>query len=194
MTPDRSSHRHRATVGRGGRSLAVVGPIAKGAGTTLDPDGHRDGQLAAGQATKVTYAEPGTSAASFQRSVTCTLPVADIAARLREAIEAAGLWVLHEIDPQALLRRGGYAIGAARQILFFHPDRMASLLAADPSALLEAPLKFAVLELPGGAVVVRWIDPAAAFARYGNPALADLGLDLATACEEIVAAGLGAAR
>ncbi len=138
--------------------------------------------------TPVAYAEFGEAAASFQRSRVSRLPVADVVARLRKAIEAADLWVLHEIDPQMLLRRGGYAIGAGRQILFFHPRLMARVLAADPAALLEAPLKFAVLELPGGAVAVRWIDPAAAFARYGSRALADLGRELAVACEEVVEA------
>ncbi len=42
--------------------------------------------------------------------------------------------------------------------------------------------------LPDGSVVVRWIDPRAAFARYGDPALAELGQELAAACEEIVLA------
>lgn len=147
--------------------------------------------MSAEKATKVAYAVLGEAAASFQRSRTCALPVADVVARLRKAIEAANLWVLHEIDPQVLLSRGGYAIGAARQILFFHPDLMARVLAADPAALFEAPLKFAALELPGGAVTLRWTDPAAAFARYECPALADLGRELAATCEEIVTAGLG---
>jgi uncharacterized protein (DUF302 family) len=136
----------------------------------------------------VRYADLGAAAASFQHSRTCAAPFADVVARLRQAIEAAGLWVLHEIDPQSLLSRGGYTIGAARQILFFHPGLMARVLAADPAALLEAPLKFAVLELPGAAVMIRWFDPAPAFSRYQSPALAALGLELAASCEEIVSA------
>ena len=147
--------------------------------------------MSAEQTTKVSYADPGEAAAAFQRSRTCTLSVADLVSQLRKAIEASGLWVLQEIDPQSLLHRGGYAIGAARQILFFHPRLMARVLAADPAALLEAPLKFAILELPGGAVTVRWIDPAAAFARYDRQALADLGQELAETCTEIVMAAIG---
>ncbi len=147
--------------------------------------------MSADEATKVIYADPGEAANAFQRSRLCKLPVPDIVARLRQAIEAADLWVLHEIDPQVLLRRGGYAIGAARQVLFFHPRFIARMLGADPTALLEAPLKFAALELPEGTVVVRWTDPAAAFARHGSAALAELGRELATACEEIAAAALG---
>jgi len=148
--------------------------------------------MSAEPATAVAYADFGAAAASFQRSRTCTLSVPDVVARLRSAIEAAAFWVLHEIDPQLLLQRGGCAIGAARQILFFHPRYVVRLLAADPAALLEAPLKFGVLELPDGIVVVRWTDPAAAFARYGSTALADLGRELAEACEEIATASLRA--
>lgn len=138
----------------------------------------------------IEYGKPGRAAASFQRSETSTVSFAAVVAALRREIECAGLLVLHEIDPQTILKNGGHTIGATRQILFFHPDLMVRLLEADQAALLEAPLKLAVMEQPRGAVVVRWLDPAAAFARYGNPALVELGRDLAAACERIVAASL----
>ena len=143
------------------------------------------------QLSKLRYAEPGESAAAFQRIRTCALSVPDVATLLLEGIEAADLWILHEIDLQMLLRWGGYAISPAREILFFHPRFMARLLVADPAAFLEVPLKFAILELADGGVVTRWADPAAAFARYQNPALADLGRELAQICDEIVARALG---
>jgi len=135
----------------------------------------------------VAYGEPGPAAAGFQHSRICNLPVSDVIWRLREAIEAANLWILHEIDPQLLLRRGGYAIGPVRQILFFHPRYVARMLQADLAALLEAPLKFVVLQQPDGSTAIRWFDPAAAFARYGNPVLTELGKELADLCETIAA-------
>ena len=138
----------------------------------------------------VLYGKPGADVAAFQRSKLSSLPFLDVVAALRREIESAGLWVLHEIDPQKVLQRGGYAIGAARQILFFHPDLMVRLLRADPSALLEVPLKFAVMDLPDGTVTVRWIDPGAAFARYSNSALTSLGQELALECERIASASL----
>lgn len=141
--------------------------------------------------TQVSYAAVGHAADAFQRSRNCAMAVADVVARLRAAIGAADLWVLHEIDPQALLKRGGYRIGEARQVLFFHPRYVARLLAADPAALIEAPLKFAVLALPDGQTSVRWNDPVTTFGRYGKPALAELGRELATACEAIATAALG---
>jgi len=139
----------------------------------------------------VVYGAPGTAAAEFQHSLVCGLPFEDVVQRLREAIEASDLWVLHEINPQQLLHRGGYTIGATRQILFFHPRYLARVLQADPTALLEAPLKLAVMQRPDGATTIRWFDPAAAFARYGHPALSELGRELASICEKIAATGAG---
>lgn len=138
----------------------------------------------------VAYADIGETADRFQLSRSTSLSLSAVVYRLRAAIEAADLWVLHEIDPQALLRRGGYAIGAAIQILFFHPRFVARMMAADPAALLEAPLKIALLELPDRTVALRWLDPKPAFARYGRPELETLGQELAAVCEGIVTAGV----
>lgn len=137
------------------------------------------------QVTGIVFAHPAGAKAAFQQQRSYLLPFAELAARLRTGIEAAGLWVLHEIDPQAILLRGGYDIGAARQILFFHPRVMKRLLEADAAAILEVPLKFALLEEPDGSVRVSWISPAAAFARYGNPALSTLGDELEQMCDTI---------
>ena len=136
--------------------------------------------------TTVIYAAFAAAADTFQKSRRCALSVAEIVPRLRTAIEKADLWVLHEIDPQMLLRRGGYSIDAARQILFFHPRFVVAMLQADPASLLEAPLKLAIIERPDGSSDLRWQDPAAAFLRYGNAALADVGRELAATCDRIV--------
>jgi uncharacterized protein (DUF302 family) len=114
------------------------------------------------------------------------MPVEEVVTRLKERIVAADLWVLHEIDPQMLLHRGGYQIGPARQILFFHPRLMSRLLAADTAALLEAPLKFAVIGFSERRTGLRWLDPREAFSRYGSHTLAGLGNELAGICEDIV--------
>jgi uncharacterized protein (DUF302 family) len=127
---------------------------------------------------EINYGEAGEKIASFQRAIITTEPFEKVVAKLRKGIEAAGLWILHEIDPQAVLRRGRHVIGAGRQILFFHPDLMIRLLAADHAALLEVPLKFAVLELADGSVSVRWLDPVVAFGRYRTTSLDKLAAEL----------------
>ena len=135
----------------------------------------------------VDYGTTGPAVASFGHVRTVESPLTVVAERLRQAIEASGLWVLHEIDPQAIVARAGYMIDSTHQILFFHPDLMARLLRADPAALLEAPLKFAVMSLPQGGVSIRWLDPATAFARYSHPELDALGKELTAICETIAA-------
>jgi uncharacterized protein (DUF302 family) len=147
--------------------------------------------LSAGRDAKIVYGNHGTATTSFQRARLCKTPFADVVAQLRAAIVSADLWVIHEIDLQMLLRRGGFAIGSARQILFFHARFMARLLTIEPAALPEVPLKFGIIDQPNGEVIVRWTDPAVAFARYGSNALSDLGQELGMVCTRIAVAALG---
>lgn len=140
--------------------------------------------------TPVAFAAAERASLSFQHSRMTSGTLSEVVMRLRAAIEAAHLWVLHEIDPQMLLARDSYDIPSARQILFFHPSLMARLLAADSSALIEAPLKFALTQAANGNVMIRWSDPIASFARYGNAELEQLGRDLADICDRIVAGAL----
>ncbi len=137
---------------------------------------------------QISYGKYGPVA--FQHHRFSTLEFADLRKRLATSIEAAGLWVLQEVDAHALLQRDAYVIGGAVQILAFHPRFMARLLAADPAALLAAPLKFALLALPDGTVAISWADHAASFARYGRAALDELGHELAALSSAIVAAAL----
>ena len=134
------------------------------------------------------FGQAGTDAAAFQLDVTSRRPFLDVLTALREAIGRAGMKVLHEIDPQGALRSVDQVIGGARLLFFFHPRLLARLLELDPSALVEVPLKLAVLEMPDGAVSIRIADPANAIGRYGNPALASFGHELAAACDRIIRA------
>ncbi|WP_210254866.1 betaine-aldehyde dehydrogenase [Methylocapsa sp. S129] len=110
--------------------------------------------------------------------------------RVSQAITDADLWLIHEINPQAQLRKGGFAIHPMRHFLFFHPRYMARLLAADPRAAIETPLKLTIMALPDGSVVMRYADPAIAFLRYAG--LEDLGRELSGLCADVIAA-VGAA-
>jgi uncharacterized protein (DUF302 family) len=137
----------------------------------------------------VDYREEGRRHEDFQHLRMTRLDHETVLQRLRAAIQAEDIMVLAEVDAQAILGRSHYAIGPTRQILFFHPRFMARLLAADTAALLEAPLKFSVIQ-GDGEVAVRWQDPLPGYARYGNEALTALGVELAFACERIADAAL----
>ncbi|TDH63613.1 DUF983 domain-containing protein [Dankookia rubra] len=63
---------------------------------------------------------------------------------------------------------------------------MVRLLEPDPGVLPGASLRFAAVETPDGHVTVTWADHAAAFARCDDPALVELGRELATICEAVL--------
>ncbi|MER8658161.1 hypothetical protein NKI32_15025 [Mesorhizobium sp. M0761] len=68
-------------------------------------------------------------------------------------LREADIWIIHEVDPQMLLKPGGYIIARTRQILFFQPRYMVHMLGADPAALLEALLKVVVMKDANGITV-----------------------------------------
>jgi uncharacterized protein (DUF302 family) len=75
-------------------------------------------------------------------------------------------------------------------IFFFHPKLAVRVLEMDWSAMVEAPLKLVVTELPDRTASVRMADPISAFGRYGNAPLAALGKQLAATCHNIIAASI----
>ncbi|SFS00628.1 Uncharacterized conserved protein, DUF302 family [Dyella sp. OK004] len=130
---------------------------------------------------------------AFQRSVTTGHGFEETLQLVREALQEADFWIIHEIDPQMLLKKGGYAIHQTWQILFFHPRYMVRLLGLDPSALLEAPLKIVVMADEAGKVTLRWLDPEALLSKYAVSGLLELGREFDqtyTAISAKVGAGL----
>lgn len=106
--------------------------------------------------------------------------------RLKLAIDAEGLWLLHEIDSQKLMMREGHRISPLRQLLFFHPRYLVRLLEGNPDALLEAPLRMIVHERIEGRVLL-YLPPVAE--NYGRfPGLEQLGLELDNICQRVVTA------
>ncbi len=109
--------------------------------------------------------------------------------RLRHAIEAENLMVVHEINPQQMLRMVGVRTRGMRQILFFHPRYMKRIFETNRNAAIEPPLKLVVMERPDGGAMVRYVDPAYTFGRYNG--LDELGRELKGVVEKIVAAVKG---
>ena len=58
-------------------------------------------------------------------------------------------------------------MGGLRLIFFFHPNLVVRVLEVDWTAMVEAPLKFVVMELPEGTVSIRTADPITASAVMG---------------------------
>ena len=87
--------------------------------------------------------------------------------RLRAAIVTADMMVLHEIDTQAIVRRGGIEIPGVRQLLYFHPRWMKIVVETAPDAVIEAPLKWVIRETPDG-IRCNASLPSQTFGRYAG--------------------------
>ncbi len=79
--------------------------------------------------------------------------------RLKQSIEGENLMVVHEVNPQQMLRMVGVRVGGMRQILFFHPRYMKQIIEANRNGSIEPPLKILVMEMPNGRVMVRYEQP-----------------------------------
>ena len=100
---------------------------------------------------------------------------------LKTSIEEQNLMVINEVDPQKMLRLVGVRTKGMRQIFFFHPRYMKRIYETNKQASIEPPLKFVVMEMPDGKVMVRYIRPTYKFNPY-------IGLDkLAAELDELVA-------
>ena len=85
---------------------------------------------------------------------------------LKASIEEQNLMVINEVDPQKMLRLVGVKTKGMRQIFFFHPRYMKQIYETNKQASIEPPLKFVVMEMPNGKVMVRYIRPSYKFSPY----------------------------
>ena len=104
---------------------------------------------------------------------------------LREAIEGENLMVINEVNPQQMLRMVGVRTGGMRQLFFFHPRFMKSIIETNRNGGIEPPLKVLVMEAPDGNVMVRYEDPVHQFAPYDG--LGDIASELSQLVSGIVA-------
>ena len=107
-------------------------------------------------------------------------------ALLKQAIEGENLMVIHEINPQQMLRMVGVRRDGMRQILFFHPRFMKEIVETNPNGGIVPPLKVLAMERPDGTVVVRYHDPVQLFQPYEG--LEAVASELRTVAQRVVAA------
>lgn len=118
-----------------------------------------------------------------------TVPAAggfdETVANLKQAIEAENLMVVHEVNPQQMLRMVGFRVGGMRQILYFHPRFMKRIVETDQNGGIVPPLKILVMETPDGRTMVRYHDPLKLFEPFQG--LGEVAAELKAVTERIVA-------
>ena len=85
---------------------------------------------------------------------------------LKANIEEQNLMVINEVDPQKMLRLVGVQTKGMRHIFFFHPRYMKRIYETNKQASIEPPLKFVVMEMPNGKVMVHYIRPSYKLSPY----------------------------
>jgi uncharacterized protein (DUF302 family) len=125
-----------------------------------------------------------SSLPSFQHISVSSYSFEDTIKVLKAAIESESMWLIHEIDPQMLLKREGLEILCTRQLLFFHPRYMKKLLGINPNALIEAPLKFVVMQMPNNTVSVHYLNIEMQFNRYNN--FEEFAEELSQICKRLI--------
>jgi uncharacterized protein (DUF302 family) len=72
----------------------------------------------------------------------------------------------------------GVTIKGNQVLMVFRPDFAIRLLAADPRAGFEAPIRIYVYENADGTATVSYLPPSAVFAPYRNPEVQAIGTEL----------------
>lgn len=81
--------------------------------------------------------------------------------------------LLHEIDTQAIVAKHGVSIPPLRQLLFFEPTYIAQIMANDPLAINDIPLKLVLQELDAQTTQLSFKNPVGSLQDYGlEPAMA----------------------
>lgn len=93
-------------------------------------------------------------------------PFHDVVATLHRAVEAQKMVLVCETDAQKGAKARGVQIRGNRVLMVFRNDFAVRLLAADPAAGFEAPIRIYISENADGTTTVGYRTPSAVFAPY----------------------------
>ncbi|WP_164732272.1 DUF302 domain-containing protein [Flagellimonas oceanensis] len=98
---------------------------------------------------------------------TLPLPFGQLYGALKKRIVEHGFLLLHEIDTQAIVAKHGVRIAPLRQLLFFHPNYIAEIMANDPLAINDIPLKLVLCQLDANTTQLSFKNPVGSLQDYG---------------------------
>ena len=98
---------------------------------------------------------------------TLPLPFGQLFGALKKRIVDHGFLLLHEIDTQAIVEKHGVRIPPLRQLLFFHPKYIAEIMANDPLAINDIPLKLVLHQLDAQTTQLSFKNPVDSLRDYG---------------------------
>ena len=95
------------------------------------------------------------------------LPFGQAYDTLKQRITDHGFLLLHEIDTQAIVAKHGITIPPLRQLLFFEPKYIAQIMAYDPLAINDIPLKLVLHQLDETTTQLSFKNPVHSLQDYG---------------------------
>lgn len=98
---------------------------------------------------------------------TLPLPFGQVYGTLKQRITEHGFLLLHEIDTQAIVAKHGITIPPLRQLLFFEPKYIAQIMANDPLAINDIPLKLVLQEIDAQTTQLSFKNPVGSLQDYG---------------------------
>lgn len=144
-------------------------------------------------ATIVTGVVPAPSAAQDGRiTVKSTAPFGRVAEALERAVTDEKMALVCHANAQRGAAGRGVTIKGNQVLMVFRNDFAVRLLAADPAAGFEAPIRIYVHENPDGTATVSYMPPRAVFAPYRHAEVQAIAGELDVIFKTIVDRGVAA--
>ena len=119
-------------------------------------------------------------------------PFQKVAEALERAITEQKMGLVCHANAQRGAAGRGVTIKGNQVLMVFRPDFAIRLLAADPRAGFEAPIRIYLYENADGTTTVSYLPPSAVFAPYRNPEVQAIGAELDPIFKAIVDRALAA--
>jgi uncharacterized protein (DUF302 family) len=133
-----------------------------------------------------------STAQTARVTVTAPAPFAKVTEALEHAIAEEKMALVCHANAQRGAAARGVVIRGNQVLMVFRNDLAVRLLAADPAAGLEAPLRIYAYENPDGTTTVSFVPPTTVFAPYRHPEVQAVARELDPIVKAIVDRAVGA--
>jgi len=138
----------------------------------------------------VSIPSPSVGAQENRITVKSTAPFARVAEALERAVTDEKMGLVCHANAQRAAAGRGVTIKGNQVLMVFRNDFAVRLLAADPAAGFEAPIRIYVYENGDGTATVSYLPPSAVFAPYRHPEVQALAKELDGIFKAIVDRGV----
>ena len=140
----------------------------------------------------VSWSVAPAAAADGRVTAVSRAPFAAVAQALEQAIVEQKMALVCHANAQRGAAARGVTIKGNQVLMVFRNDFAVRLLAADPAAGFEAPLRIYLYENADGTATVTYLRPSAVFAPYSHPGVRAVAAELDPIVRAIVERALAA--